>query len=148
MRKCARVASDFDALIPSLKRKIDAIISSLSITDKRQQEIAFSDKAARSGFTSDCGKRVSHSADAGIAAEGKTCRRAAGSRKEAYANDNWRALKGAQDVVAYASGILSIPVNRGRLDAALQDEVAASEEGFLKQPAGRVCVAGPSVKRG
>ncbi|MDZ3934673.1 transporter substrate-binding domain-containing protein, partial [Escherichia marmotae] len=34
-----------DALCPSLKaKKIDAIISSLSITDKRQQEIAFSDK--------------------------------------------------------------------------------------------------------
>jgi lysine/arginine/ornithine transport system substrate-binding protein len=32
-------------LIPSLKaKKIDAIISSLSITEKRQQEIAFSDK--------------------------------------------------------------------------------------------------------
>lgn len=43
--KCTWVASDFDALIPSLKaKKIDAIISSLSITDKRQQEIAFSDK--------------------------------------------------------------------------------------------------------
>ena len=43
--KCTWVASDFDALIPSLKaKKIDAIISSLSITEKRQQEIAFSDK--------------------------------------------------------------------------------------------------------
>ena len=39
-----RVASDFDALIPTESEKIDAIISSLSITDKRQQEIAFSDK--------------------------------------------------------------------------------------------------------
>ena len=53
--KCTWVASDFDALIPSLKaKKIDAIISSLSITDKRQQEIAFSDKlyevAASEGF--------------------------------------------------------------------------------------------------
>ncbi|WP_348250170.1 transporter substrate-binding domain-containing protein, partial [Salmonella enterica] len=39
------VASDFDALIPSLKaKKPDAIISSLPITDKRQQEIAFPDK--------------------------------------------------------------------------------------------------------
>lgn len=37
-----RVGSDFDSLIPSLKaKKIDAIISSLSITEKRQQEIAF-----------------------------------------------------------------------------------------------------------
>ncbi len=34
----------------------------------------------------------------------------------------------------------------GRLDAALQDEVAASE-GFLKQPAGKdFAFAGPSVK--
>ena len=42
--KCTWVGSDFDALIPSLKaKKIDAIISSLSITEKRQQEIAFSD---------------------------------------------------------------------------------------------------------
>jgi len=39
--KCTWVGSDFDALIPSLKaKKIDAIISSLSITEKRQQEIA------------------------------------------------------------------------------------------------------------
>ncbi|CAH3759423.1 Lysine/arginine/ornithine-binding periplasmic protein [Enterobacter cloacae] len=37
--KCTWVGSDFDALIPSLKaKKIDAIISSLSITEKRQQE--------------------------------------------------------------------------------------------------------------
>lgn len=43
--KCTWVGSDFDALIPSLKaKKIDAIISSLSITEKRQQEIAFSEK--------------------------------------------------------------------------------------------------------
>lgn len=42
--KCTWVASDFDALILTESEKIDAIISSLSITDKRQQEIAFSDK--------------------------------------------------------------------------------------------------------
>ena len=43
--KCTWVGSDFDSLIPSLKaKKIDAIISSLSITEKRQQEIAFSEK--------------------------------------------------------------------------------------------------------
>jgi len=43
--KCTWVGSDFDSLIPSLKaKKIDAIISSLSITEKRQQEIAFSDR--------------------------------------------------------------------------------------------------------
>uniref|UniRef100_A0A914YBP6 Solute-binding protein family 3/N-terminal domain-containing protein n=1 Tax=Panagrolaimus superbus TaxID=310955 RepID=A0A914YBP6_9BILA len=101
--KCTWVASDFDALIPSLKaKKIDAIISSLSITDKRQQEIAFSDKL--------------YAADSRlIAAKGSPIQPTLDSLK-------------------------------GRLDAALQDEVAASE-GFLKQPAGKdFAFAGSSVK--
>ncbi len=45
--ECTFVESDFDALIPSLKaKKIDAMISSLSITEKRQQEIAFTKRVA------------------------------------------------------------------------------------------------------
>ncbi|WP_246744603.1 transporter substrate-binding domain-containing protein, partial [Salmonella enterica] len=64
---------------------------------------------------------------------------------EAYANDNWR-TKGV-DVVAYANqDLIYSDLTAGRLDAALQDEVAASE-GFLKQPAGKeYAFAGPSVK--
>ena len=39
--QCTFVENPLDALIPSLKaKKIDAIMSSLSITEKRQQEIA------------------------------------------------------------------------------------------------------------
>ena len=113
--KCTWVGSDFDALIPSLKaKKIDAIISSLSITEKRQQEIAFSDKLQ-------------------------------GSTQEGYANANWRE-KGV-DVVAYQNqDLIYSDLAAGRLDAAFQDEVAASE-GFLKQPAGKdYAFAGPSVK--
>ncbi|SQI22628.1 Lysine-arginine-ornithine-binding periplasmic protein precursor [Salmonella enterica subsp. arizonae] len=53
----------------------------------------------------------------------------------AYANDNWR-TKGV-NVVAYANqDLIYSDLTAGRLDAALQDEVAASE-GFLKQPAGK-----------
>ena len=67
--KCTWVGSDFDSLIPSLKaKKIDDIISSLSITEKRQQEIAFS---------SDRRQRVADPADAG-GAERQARRRAAG----------------------------------------------------------------------
>ncbi len=62
-----RVASDFDALIPSLKaKKIDAIISSLSITDKRQQEIAFSDKLYAADSRLIAGQRFTDSANAGF----------------------------------------------------------------------------------
>ncbi len=68
-----------------------------------------------------------------------------GSTQEAYANETWRS-KGV-DVVAYANqDLVYSDLAAGRLDAALQDEVAASE-GFLKQPAGKdFAFAGSSVK--
>ena len=132
--KCTWVASDFDALIPSLKaKKIDAIISSLSITEKRQQEIAFSDKlyAADSRLIAAKGSPIKPTLDS---LKGKHVGVLQGSTQEAYANDNWRS-KGV-DVVAYANqDLIYSDLTAGRLDAALQDEVAASE-GFLKQPAG------------
>ncbi|EHM4718141.1 lysine/arginine/ornithine ABC transporter substrate-binding protein ArgT [Salmonella enterica] len=128
--KCTWVASDFDALIPSLKaKKIDAIISSLSITDKRQQEIAFSDKlyAADSRLIAAKGSPIQPTLES---LKGKHVGVLQGSTQEAYAN---------QDLI-YSD------LTAGRLDAALQDEVAASE-GFLKQPAGKeYAFAGPSVK--
>ena len=69
-----------------------------------------------------------------------------GSTQEGYANANWRE-KGV-DVVAYQNqDLIYSDLAAGRLDAAFQDEVAASE-GFLKQPAGKkdFAFAGPSVK--
>ncbi|MFV0265151.1 MAG: lysine/arginine/ornithine ABC transporter substrate-binding protein ArgT [Kluyvera sp.] len=143
--KCTWVGSDFDALIPSLKaKKIDAIISSLSITEKRQQEIAFSDKlyAADSRLIAAKGSAIKPTLD-GL--KGKHIGVLQGSTQEAYANENWRS-KGV-DVVAYQNqDLIYSDMAAGRLDAAFQDEVAASE-GFLKQPAGKdFDFAGPSVK--
>jgi len=143
--KCHWVASDFDALIPSLKaKKIDAIISSLSITEKRQQEIAFTDKlyAADSRLIAAKGSPILPTLDA---LKGKHVGVLQGSTQEAYANQNWRS-KGI-DVVPYQNqDLIYSDLAAGRLDAALQDEVAASE-GFLKQPAGKdFAFAGPSVK--
>ena len=166
--KCTWVASDFDALIPSLKaKKIDAIISSLSITDKRQQEIAFSDKlyaadsrliAAAYSLSEKAISDKLYAADSRLIAakgspiqptldslKGKHVGVLQGSTQEAYANETWRS-KGV-DVVAYANqDLVYSDLAAGRLDAALQDEVAASE-GFLKQPAGKdFAFAGSSVK--
>ena len=143
--KCTWVGSDFDALIPSLKaKKIDAIISSLSITEKRQQEIAFSDKlyAADSRLIAAKGSPIQPTIDS---LKGKHVGVLQGSTQEGYANANWRE-KGV-DVVAYQNqDLIYSDLSAGRLDAAFQDEVAASE-GFLKQPAGKdYAFAGPSVK--
>ena len=143
--KCTWVGSDFDALIPSLKaKKIDAIISSLSITEKRQQEIAFSEKlyAADSRLIAAKGSPITPDIDA---LKGKHVGVLQGSTQESYANTNWR--NQGVDVVAYQNqDLIYSDLAAGRLDAALQDEVAASE-GFLKQPAGKAfAFAGPSVK--
>lgn len=143
--KCTWVGSDFDSLIPSLKaKKIDAIISSLSITEKRQQEIAFSDKlyAADSRLIAAKGSPIQPTIDS---LKGKHVGVLQGSTQEGFANANWRE-KGV-DVVAYQNqDLIYSDLAAGRLDAAFQDEVAASE-GFLKQPVGKdYQFGGPSIK--
>lgn len=143
--KCTWVSSDFDALIPSLKaKKIDAIISSLSITEKRQQEIAFSDKlyAADSRLIAAKGSSIQPTL---ASLKGKHVGVLQGSTQEAFANEKWRPE--GVDVISYQNqDLIYSDLASGRLDAAYQDEVAASE-GFLKQPAGKdFAFAGPSVK--
>lgn len=143
--KCTWVGSDFDALIPSLKaKKIDAVISSLSITEKRQQEIAFSEKlyAADSRLVAAKGSPIEPTIEA---LKGKQVGVLQGSTQETYANVNWR--NQGINVVAYQNqDLIYSDLTAGRIDAAFQDEVAASE-GFLKQKAGQgYDFAGPSVK--
>ncbi|MEI7375079.1 lysine/arginine/ornithine ABC transporter substrate-binding protein ArgT [Dickeya chrysanthemi] len=142
---CTFVESDFDALIPSLKaKKIDAIISSLSITEKRQQEIAFTDKlyAANSRLIAKQGSPIQPTLEA---LKGKRVGVLQASTQEAYANQYWQP-KGV-DVVAYQNqDLIYADLASGRIDTAFQDEVAGSE-GFLKQAAGKdYAFAGPAVK--
>lgn len=143
--QCTFVESDFDALIPSLKaKKVDAIISSLSITEKRQKEIAFTDKlfAANSRLIAAKGSEIEPTL---VALKGKRVGVLQGSTQEAFANAEWQP-KGI-DVVAYQNqDLIYADLASGRIDAAFQDEVAASE-GFLKQAVGKdYAFAGPSVK--
>lgn len=100
--KCTWVASDFDALIPSLKaKKIDAIISSLSITDKRQQEIAFTDKL----YAADSRLVVAKNSDIQptvASLKGKRVGVLQGTTQETFGNEHW-APKGIE-IVSYQAG--------------------------------------------
>lgn len=143
--KCSYVESDFDALIPSLKaKKIDVIISSLSITEKRQQEIAFSEKlfAANARLIAPKGSKIEPTL---ASLKGKTIGLLQGTTQETYANQHWRPE--GVTVTPYANqDLVYQDLTAGRIDAAFQDEVAASE-GFLKQPVGKdYAFAGPAVK--
>ncbi|PIJ51500.1 histidine ABC transporter substrate-binding protein HisJ [Erwinia sp. OLTSP20] len=143
--KCTFVESDFDALIPSLKaKKIDAIISSLSITAKRQEEIAFSDKlyAANARLIAPKGSSIQPTL---ASLKGKNIGLLQGTTQETYANQYWRPQ--GVTITPYANqDLVYQDLTAGRIDAAFQDEVAASE-GFLKQPMGKAyAFAGPAVK--
>lgn len=143
--QCTFVENPLDALIPSLKaKKIDAIMSSLSITEKRQQEIAFTDKlyAADSRLVVAKGSTIQPTIES---LKGKRVGVLQGTTQETYGNEHW-APKGIEIVSYQGQDSIYADLAAGRIDAAFQDEVAASE-GFLKQPAGKdYAFAGPSVK--
>mgnify|MGYP001805779952 FL=1 len=143
--QCTFVENPLDALIPSLKaKKIDAIMSSLSITEKRQQEIAFTDKL----YAADSRLVVAKNSDIQPTVEslkGKRVGVLPGTPQETFGNEHW-APKGIEIVSYQGQDNIYSDLTAGRIDAAFQDEVAASE-GFLKQPVGKdYKFGGPSVK--
>lgn len=143
--QCTFMESPLDALIPSLKaKKIDVIMSSLSITEKRQQEIAFTDKlyAADSRLVVKKGSDITPDLDK---LKGKRVGVLQGTTQETYGNVHW-APKGVEIVSYQGQDNIYADLTAGRIDAAFQDEVAASE-GFLKQSIGQdYAFGGPSIK--
>jgi lysine-arginine-ornithine-binding protein len=131
---CEWVELEFSGMIPALQaRKIDAIMSSMAITDKRMQQIAFSTKLFQ--FKS---RLIARSGTAAGSApgslRGKRIGVQSGSQFETYALKNWQPA--GAEVIAYQSqeGVFNDLV-AGRLDGALLGAVEA-EHGFLKTPRG------------
>ena len=132
--RCQWVELEFSGMIPALQtRKIDGIMSSMAITDKRMKQIAFSTKLFqfRSRLIAKQGTPLTASAQ-GL--RGKRIGVQSGSQFETYALKNWQ--PGGVEVVSYQSmeGVLN-DLSAGRIDAALLGSVEA-EHGFLKTPRG------------
>ena len=132
---CQWVELEFSGMIPALQaRKIDAIMSSMAITEKREQQILFSAKLFQ--FKSRLvAKQGSGLSDAPASLAGKQIGVQSGTQFETYAQANW-APHGV-NVVAYKSQdeVFTDLVN-GRLDGALLGAVEA-DQGFLRTPAGK-----------
>jgi len=132
--KCVWVETEFDGLIPALKaKKIDAILSALSITPARLKEIAFTQKLYATGARLVTPKNVEVDNTA-TALVGKRIGVLQGSTSDTYAQSQW-ATKGVQIVTYQNQDLVYADLVNGRLDAAFQDTVAA-DSGFLKQPIG------------
>ena len=133
--KCQWVETEFDGSIPALQaKKFDAILSAMSMTDKRRQQVAFSDLLYNtpSALLTPAGSKLT----ADISSlRGKTIGVAQGTIQETYARTKW-ASQGA-NIVTYDNQMDVYPdLVAGRLDASVANAVSA-EQGFLGTPEGK-----------
>ncbi|BCF97841.1 ABC transporter substrate-binding protein [Paraburkholderia sp. PGU19] len=143
--RCVWIPQDLDGIIPALKaKKFDIIVSSLTVTDKRREQIDFSDRLfdAPARMIAKKGSPLLPTVES---LEGKHVGVEQGSTQEAYAKAYWEP-KGVTIVPYQNQDQVYADLATGRLDAALQDELQA-DAGFLKTPRGKdFAWAGPEVK--
>src|SRR5690606_27435877 len=114
-------------------RKFDVIASSMTITEKRAEQIAFSDKYsnAPSRLVARKGSGLEPTA---ASLRGKRIGVQQGSSQENFARAVW--MPEGVEIVSYQTqDQIYADLISGRLDASLQASIQASE-GFLKKPDG------------
>ncbi|WP_114811809.1 ABC transporter substrate-binding protein [Paraburkholderia kururiensis] len=132
--KCVWVENDFDGMIPALKaKKFDGVLSSMSMTPQRAEQIAFSSKLFNTP-TRLVAKKGSGLKPTPESLAGKSVGVEQGTIQETYAKTYWEP-KGAKVVPYQNQDQVYADLLSGRLDAALQDAVQA-DIGFLKTPRG------------
>jgi histidine transport system substrate-binding protein len=138
------VENDFDGMIPALQaRKIDGILSSLAVTEKRKRQIDFTDIlfATPTRMVAKTGSGLLPTPES---LKGKSVGVEQGTVQETYAKTYWEP-KGVNMVSYQNQDQVYADLRSGRLDAALQDEIQA-QQGFLKSPQGEgFAFAGPEV---
>jgi lysine/arginine/ornithine transport system substrate-binding protein len=133
--KCVWVENDFDGMIPALKaKKFDGVLSSMSMTPQRAEQIAFSSKLFNTP-TALVAKNGSSILPTAEALQGKSVGVEQGTIQETYAKTYW-APKNVKVVPYQNQDQVYGDLISGRLDAALQDKVQA-DIGFLKTPRGK-----------
>lgn len=133
--KCVWVETGFDGIIPALQgRKFDAILSAMSITAKRQEQVAFSQPLFNtpSRLIAKEGSPLKPTVDS---LKGHAVGIAQGTMQESYAAAYWKPA--GVNVVAYPNQeAIWADLRAGRIDATLTDSLAGSL-GFLKTPQGK-----------
>lgn len=132
-RKCVFVEQPWDGMIPGLlSKKYEVIISSMSITEERLQQIDFSDKYYNTPSSVVLKKEVKYDGPASI--KGKKIGVLKASTQEKYALGE---LKPAGvEIVSYdAQDQVYLDIKSGRLDGTVADILEVGG-GFLSKPGG------------
>jgi len=132
--KCQWVKLNFDGAIAALNaKKIDAILSGLTITDKRKQQVLFTTPLYATPSRMMVPKGVN--LDTTIESlKGKTVGIVQGTTQAAYANKHWHG-KGVNLVTYQNDDLAKQDLALGRVDATLQN--AAAAQFFFESPAGK-----------
>ncbi len=131
-------------MIPSLKvRKIDAVLSSMSITEDRLKSVDFSDKYYHTPgkFAMKAGSRLDTPA---VDLKGRKVGVQRASTYDRFATEQLEPA--GVEIVRYASqNEAFLDLVSGRLDATLAD-IVNTEESFIKTPAGQgFALVGPDI---
>ncbi|AIL32736.1 transporter substrate-binding domain-containing protein [Basilea psittacipulmonis] len=133
--ECEWVTLSFDSMIPALRsKKIDMVLSTMSITPERQKVVSFSEPLY---VTSTRLMVAKNSPDIGASVEelkGKTVGVQAGTIQSAYAKKYWEP-NGVKVVDFDTNQLVKQDLALGRLDASLQD--VAGTIYFLDTPEGQ-----------
>ena len=123
--KCVWVEQEFDGLIPSLKvRKIDAVISSMLITEERKRSVMFTDKyyASPARLVMKAGTSVD---DDFNQLKGKRIGVQRGTSQDRYATDKLQPL--GTEIVRYGSqSEIYLDMQSDRLDGTIANAAAAA----------------------
>lgn len=132
--KCEWVKINFDGAIPALNaRKIDAILSGLTITEKRKKQVLFGTPL----YASPSRMMVPKNATLDTTVEslkGKTIGIVQGTTQAAYANKHWKD-KGIKLVTYQNDDLAKQDLALGRIDGTLQN--AAAAQFFFESPSGK-----------
>ncbi|WP_408466994.1 ABC transporter substrate-binding protein [Paraburkholderia fungorum] len=132
--RCVWIENSFDGMIPGLKaRKFDAVLSSMTMTPKREEQIGFSVRLYNTGSRLIVAKGSNLQPTAESLA-GKSVGVEQGTIQEIYARTCWEP-KGTRVVAYQNQDQVYADLMSGRLDAVLQNQVQA-DLGFLKTPRG------------
>lgn len=131
--QCTLVQTPFDGMIPALQaKKIDAVVASMSITEERAKQVAFTDKY----YQTPARAVAKFGANIDPTPAGLTGKRVGvqrGTTHDRYATETF---KGAEIVRYVKQDDAYADLGAGKVDVLLVDGVAAAM-GFLKTDAGR-----------
>lgn len=133
--KCTWVEQEFDGLIPALKvRKIDAILSSMSITEDRKKSVDFTGRyySTQARLVMKDGTAIG---DSLAELKGKKIGVQRGSIHDRFAKGKLQPM--GAEVKSYGSqNEIYLDIQAGRLDGTLADATLL-QDGFLKTDAGK-----------